>query len=503
MVFNSLSYLIFFPVTVLIYFLLPWQRVRNIFLLIVSYFFYMCWNPTYIILMFGCTLITYTDAIFIDIAQREKKEHVSKTLRHTGPQIAYVIVTLCTMIAVLIWFKYANFLTGSLTALFELFGITFTIPKVDVLLPVGISFYTFQALSYVIDVYRGTVKAEKNLLKYMLFVSFFPQLVAGPIERSGHLLEQFTDKHSFDVERVSRGLMMMLWGYFIKVVIADRAAILVDQVFNYYTAYTGLIPVIATMFFGIQIYCDFAGYTNIAIGSAQVLGFDLMQNFTQPYLATSVAEFWRRWHISLTTWFRDYIYYPLGGNRKGTFRHYRNIMIVFLVSGLWHGAAWTYVLWGGMNGAYQIIGKMLKPMREKVLTVLHVNTASVGHRVVQTLLTFAFVDFAWLFFRAKDISSALGMISRTFSEFNPWILFDGTLYSLGLDAINFWITLAAIGILFVVDILHEKGIHIRDGVLRQPLPVRWMVYYAAGWVILILGVYGPSYNAANFIYFQF
>ena len=503
MVFNSLSYLFFFPFTVLLYFALPWQRARNAFLLFASYFFYMCWNPTYIVLLFGCTLITYTDGLFIDIAKKEKEQNIEKQLRHTGPKIVYVIITLITVIAVLAWFKYANFLTGSFVAVLKMFGVVVHIPRVDVLLPIGISFYTFQALSYVIDVYRGTISAERNFFRYMLFISFFPQNAAGPIGRAGKLLDQFNHKHSFDIERVSKGLMMMLWGYFIKVVIADRLAILIDQVFNYYTAYEGLIPIIATVFFGIQIYCDFAGYTNIAIGSAQILGFELTQNFEQPYLATSVADFWRRWHISLTSWFRDYIYIPLGGSRKGKKRQYFNILFVFLVSGLWHGAAWTYVLWGGMNGIYQIIGSILKPLREKILCFMHINTNSMGHRLVQRIITFIFVDFAWLFFRAHTISAAFGMIRQSFRIFNPWVLFDGTIYSLGLDAINFWITLCAIMVLFIVDVLHEKEIHIRDRILRQPLPVRWGLYYAAGLAIIIFGVYGPAYNAGSFIYFQF
>ncbi len=503
MLFNSLSFLLFFPAVALLYFLLPWRKARNGLLLIASYYFYMCWDPRFIVLMLGCTVITYFNAIFVDIAKRETEQQVDKAHRHTGRATLYITVTLVFVLAVLAWFKYAGFLTESLVSLLSLLGIRLQIPKLSITLPVGISFFTFQALSYDIDVYRGKVKVEKNFFRYALFVSFFPQLVAGPIERSGNLLGQFREKHPFNGERVLKGAMLMLWGYFLKVVVADRAAILVDQVYNYYTSYEGVIPALATVLFAVQIYCDFNGYTLIAIGSAQVLGFTLIENFRQPYLGTSVADFWRRWHISLTSWFRDYIYFPLGGSRCSRWKRYRNIMVVFLVSGLWHGAAWNYVIWGAMNGVMQILGDLLKPARERTLDALRVDRASFGHRLLQMLLTFVLVDFAWVFFRAPTLSAALGVIRQTFSAFNPWVLFDGTLYTLGLSAVDLWVLVAAIALLLTADILHERGVRIRDSLLRQPLPLRWAVYYGAVMVLLVFGVYGPGYDAASFIYFQF
>ena len=503
MLFNSISYLIFFPIVMIAYYLVPWRKVRNLLLLAVSYYFYMGWDPRYIVLLFGCTVITYINGIFISIARRETEENVPREKRRTGAIKMYVGLTLIVMMGVLFWFKYANFLTSSLVDAAAWLGLELRIPKLNVTLPVGISFFTFQALGYNIDVFRGTVKAEKNFFRYALFVSFFPQLVAGPIERSGNLLNQFNDKKKFDPQQVMHGLMLMLWGYFLKVVIADRTAVLVDRVYNYYTSYTGLIPVIATIFFAVQIYCDFNGYTIIAIGTAQAMGFKLMQNFEQPYLATSVADFWRRWHISLTGWFRDYLYYPLGGNRKGKARQYLNIMIVFLFSGLWHGAAWTYVLWGGLNGLFQIIGRMLKPLRQKALQKMGVDENAVGHRVVQSLVTFVLVDFTWLFFRAPDMATAWAVIRQIGAEWNPWVLVDGSLYSLGLGRVDFWITVSAIFVLFLVDLQHERGVHLRELILRQPLPVRWAVYFAALTAILLFGVYGPGYDAAAFIYFQF
>ncbi len=503
MLFNSLQYLIFFPAITLVYFCIPWQKARNILLLLGSYFFYMCWDPRFILLMLGCTVITYLDALFIDISRREESAHVPSQERRTGNAKIYTTVTIIFTLSVVAWFKYANFLTENVVSLLNLVGFHIVLSPMNISLPVGISFFTFQSLSYVIDVYRGTTKAEKNFFRYALFVSFFPQLVAGPIERSRNLLVQFQNKHAFDSREAVKGAMLMLWGFFMKIVVADRVAIIVDQVYNYSSSYQGVIPILATMLFAVQIYCDFNGYTTIAIGSAQVMGFHLMQNFQQPYLATSVADFWRRWHISLTSWFRDYIYFPLGGSRCARWKRYRNIMVVFLVSGLWHGAAWTYVIWGGLNGAMQIVGDILKPWREKILSALHVNTESFGHRLVRIVITFILVDIAWVFFRAEDLSSAVEIIRSSFTVWNPWLLMDGTLYTLGLERADFWIMVASIAVLLGVDILHGRGIAIRDTLLSWPLPVRWGLIYCAIFWILLFGIYGPAYDAASFIYFQF
>ncbi|MBR4539977.1 MAG: MBOAT family protein [Clostridia bacterium] len=502
MLFNSLSYLIFFPAIAIVYFLIPWQKARNFLLLAGSYYFYMCWDPRFILLMLGCTLITYLDALFIDICRREEKAGVSPEKRRTGRATLYTTVTIIFTLSIVAWFKYANFVTESLVSALALVGVQLQIPKLNIALPVGISFFTFQSLSYVIDVYRGTTKVEKNFFRYALFVSFFPQLVAGPIERSSNLLGQFQEKHAFDSREAAKGFMLMIWGYFMKVVVADRVAMLVDQIYNYYGSYEGVIPILGTMLFAVQIYCDFNGYTTIAIGSAQVMGFHLMQNFKEPYLATSVADFWRRWHISLTSWFRDYIYFPLGGSRCAKWKRYRNIMVVFLVSGLWHGAAWTYVIWGGLNGLMQIVGDILKPVRQKVLNKLGVNTKSFGHRLAQTVLTFILVDIAWVFFRATDLTSAVHIIKSSF-VWNPWLLVDGTLYTLGLEQADFWLMVLSILILFGVDVLHERGVSIRDSLLAWPLPLRWAVIYGALFWILLFGVYGPAFDAASFIYFQF
>lgn len=497
MLFNSLNFLIFFPIVTLIYFVIP-HKIRYIWLLVCSYYFYMCWNAAYALLLFVSTFITWLSGLAIGNIVKNEKDDANRQQSKGIVAISFIL-----NLTILAFFKYAGFAVNSVNQLFQAVGIQFVVPKVDVLLPVGISFYIFQALSYTVDVYRGDVKVEKNLLKYMVFVSFFPQLVAGPIERSSRLLEQFYEKHSFDFERVCRGLMIMLWGFFQKLVVADRLAVLVNQVFLYNSYYSGIEIIVAVMFFAVQIYCDFAGYSNIAIGASQVMGFELMENFRQPYLANSVSDFWRRWHISLTSWFRDYLYIPLGGNRKGKLAKYRNIMIVFLTSGLWHGANWTYVVWGGLNGLFQVIADFTKKPRQKLKAFFKIRQESGSWRILSTVITFILVDFTWIFFRADSMADAFQIISRIFSQFNPWVLVDGTLYTLGLSQVDFWIGILSIAVLLTVDIVHERGVKIRSWVLQQNLWFRWSIYLGAIFFILIFGFYGPNYDASQFIYFQF
>lgn len=342
MLFNSLEFLLSFPLVCLGYYVIP-HRARYLFLLAFSYFFYMCWNPRYALLMFTSTAITFVSGLLIESANKveDGKERVRR-------KNIYVALSFISNLAILFFFKYFDFAAATFIRILAVAGIQAQSPTFDIILPVGISFYTFQALSYTMDVYRKDIYAEHNFLKYALFVSFFPQLVAGPIERSKNLLIQINEKHEFDFARVRSGLLLMLYGYFQKVVLAEYLAIVVDSVYNTYTERTGFQLLIATICFAFQIYCDFGSYSNIAVGSARVMGFRLMENFNTPYFAVSVSDFWRRWHISLSTWFRDYLYIPLGGNRKGKVRKWMNLMVVFLVSGLWHGASWHFVIWGGM-----------------------------------------------------------------------------------------------------------------------------------------------------------
>ena len=382
-------------------------------------------------------------------------------------------------------------------------GFQFNHPAFDVLLPVGISFYTFQALGYTIDVYRGDIYAEKNFFRYALFVSFFPQLVAGPIERSKNLLKQLAVPKKFSYENFREGLLLMLWGFFMKIVVADRLALFVDTVYSQdYNNFGGIMVIVATIFFAFQIYCDFGGYSSIAMGAAKMLGIQLMENFNTPYLSMSTAEFWRRWHISLSTWFRDYVYIPLGGNRKGALRKYINLMVTFGASGLWHGANWTFVVWGLLNGLYQISGSILMPLRRGFVRILGLNENSEGHKLFRIFVTFTLITISWVFFRASSIPMALSML-RSCIYIRPWALFDGSLYSLGLDKPNFILALISIGILIFADILKYKGVCIRKVIMRQDFWCEALVLALSISFILLFGIWGSSYDAASFIYFQF
>ncbi|MBQ3110066.1 MAG: MBOAT family protein [Clostridia bacterium] len=490
MLFNSLQFLIFFPVVALLYYVLP-HKVRYIWLLVASYFFYMCWNPKYALLMAFSTVSTYTAGLFIS------------KCKATNWKKLWVGLSFTVNIAILFFFKYFDFAVNNINACLSAWNLELINPSFDVILPVGISFYTFQALGYTVDVYRKDIAPEKNLLRYALFVSFFPQLVAGPIERSGNLITQLRERHYFKTENVANGLMLMLWGFFEKLVIADRAAYIVDTVYNNYASYTGFAILIATILFAFQIYCDFASYSDIARGAALVMGFNLMKNFDTPYFSQSVSEFWRRWHISLSSWFRDYLYIPLGGNRKGRVRKYFNLMVVFVLSGLWHGASWTFVIWGGLNGLYQIIGDMTKKLRLKVSSAIGVRRGNFSGKLGKALITFALIDFSWIFFRANSLHDAVRIIKNLFCEFNPWIFTDGTLFTLGLDRADMFVLLMSLVVLLVVSSLKYVGINIREKLSEQGLWFRFAIYFAGLFAVLILGIYGPEYDASQFIYFQF
>jgi D-alanyl-lipoteichoic acid acyltransferase DltB (MBOAT superfamily) len=459
----------------------------------------MSWNAKYALLLTFSIVVTWISGLLIQKANENNSGSVVLQKR------LCVALSVILNLLVLVFFKYANFIVENINRLCGILRLSdANIKNFDIVLPVGISFYIFQALGYTIDVYRGDIKAEKNLARYALFVSFFPQLVAGPIERSRNLLRQMYDRHSFNTERVKNGLLLMLWGYFEKIVISDRISILVDTVFNNYANYTGFIIIVAAVLFAVQIYCDFAGYTHIAIGAAQVLGFRLMKNFNQPYFAVSIQDFWRRWHISLSTWLRDYVYFPLGGSRCSKARHQINLLITFLISGIWHGASWHYIIWGGLHGLYQVAGNILKPARRKLTVLTRVNTKPVSWRIFRMLCTFVLVDITWIFFRAPSFRDAVAILKRI-PDYNPWVFFDGTLYKLGLSAFDFWASVVAIAILFAVDFIHDSkpGFSFRTSLARQNIVFRWTVYILAVMAILIFGIYGPSYNPQAFIYFQF
>ncbi len=490
MVFNSIDFLFFFPIVVLFYFIIP-KKTRWFWLLISSYYFYMSWNVEYAFLMGFSTVVTWLSSIVMYRIQQKGGSSKQKKI--------CLCLNLVINLLILFVFKYGNFVLNNVDSLLKTLNISRINYRFDLLLPVGISFYTFQALGYTIDVYRGKVAPEKNLFKYALFVSYFPQLVAGPIERSEKLLPQIQNIHKINIysyERVRDGYFLMMWGLFQKLVIADRVAIIVNRIYDNYEEFGyGFIEIaFATICFAFQIYCDFGGYTNIARGASQVMGIELMQNFKQPYFATSIKEFWRRWHISLTTWFTDYLYIPLGGNRKGICRKYLNILIVFTISGLWHGASWNFMIWGLLHAIYQIIEDIIQKKNNIEFQNIVLQKIQICTKWV---ITFGCVCFAWIFFRADNFSMAIGIIKQMFRVFS----FHG--YGYGLERGNLIVGLIAIALLLVVDYVHEKGISVFSWVHRRNIFIRWTLYLGLIWTIIMLGIYGVEYDASQFIYFQF
>jgi len=495
MQFTSINFLVFFLIVSTIYFIIP-HKFRWVWLLICSYFFYMILNPKYALCIATSTIITYFSGLLIGNANKIRNQKKSIQMKKF-----WVFASFSSNLGILFLFKYYNFFNHSLTRLLNLFSISNHMPSFEYLLPLGISFYTLQTLSYIVDVYRKDVLPEKNLGKYALFVSFFPTVVSGPIEKSKNMLHQFNEKHVFNYDRVKNGLLLILWGIFVKIVVSDRLAILVNTVYNNPNNYKGFTTFIATLFFTFEIYCDFMSYSDIARGTAEILGFKVTNNFQQPYLSRSIKEFWSRWHISLTSWFKDYLYFPLGGNRRGKLRSYYNIMIVFLVSGLWHGATFNFIIWGGLHGLYQIIEYLFKPFKEKAVKIFKIKTEVFSFKILQIFITFMLVNFAWIFFKASSFSTAITIIKNIF-YFNPWVLLNGSIFELGLDSKDFSISIIGIVLVITIDILRRTK-NLRIQLSKQNMIFRWVTYVSAVTVILILGLYGPGYSMQQFIYSQF
>ncbi len=499
MLFNSLQYVLFLPIVIGLYFLLP-HKLRWILLLAASYFFYMCWNVSYAALIAISTVITFLSGYFISRENRKHEEAITDEKTCHRRKNLFVAVSFALNLGILAFFKYSPMAILTFERISAVLGKSIDLPDFKYLLPVGISFYTFQALSYTMDVYRGTIKASHNIGKYALFVSFFPQLVAGPIERSSHLLPQFDKVMKFDVSRARKAFLLILWGMFKKVVIADRIAPTVNHVFSRVGGNNGVTFIIATFLFAIQIYCDFSAYTDIAIGSANIMGFDIMKNFKRPYFSKSISEFWRRWHISLSSWFRDYVYIPLGGSRVGKFRWAFNTMVVFLVSGLWHGASWGFVMWGALHGAYLLIGRITKPAKDKILSILKIKREWKWVSFLSGLITFALVCFAWILFRANSMREALIIIRGIFT-FSDYILsINKTLSLMNLSLNDMAFIIMSVAILLGVMIAQTK-ISIREFMEKRAWPLRWVVYLSLIFGIILLGYYGVG--DSSFIYFQF
>ena len=492
MLFNSLQFAVFFPIVTILYFVLP-HRARGAFLLVASCVFYMAFIPAYIAVLFVTILIDYIAG--------QRIESATGTRRH-----AWLVVSIVSTCAVLFIFKYFDFFNETAAYAARALGMSYAVPALRLILPVGLSFHTFQSLSYVIEVYAGRQRAEHDFGKYALYVMFYPQLVAGPIERPQNLLHQFDEPHRFDYDRVVSGLQLMAWGFVKKVVVADRLAQLANQVYDAPREYSGLPLITATVAFAFQIYCDFSGYSDIAIGAAHVMGFRLMRNFNRPYFSRSIAEFWRRWHISLSTWFRDYLYIPLGGNRAGRARMVINLFITFLVSGLWHGARWTFVIWGALHGFYLIVALLTAERRARIRGAVRLDRYPSLLAVWQTSATFVLVTVGWVFFRATSLHDALYVLSHVPTGVPAQLVSlahgdaDTVSHVLLLDLTSSQVLLAALAVtaLLIIERQQRKG-SLRARISLAPATVRWTAYSAAVLLIMTLGVFG----SAKFIYFQF
>jgi alginate O-acetyltransferase complex protein AlgI len=485
MLFNSFTFFIFFPIVTIGYYLLPFT-LRWIWLLLASCYFYMAFLPVYILILFFTIIIDYVAGIMIE-----------KTIAHKKK---FLVISIIANVGVLAFFKYFNFFNENFKAFSELIGWNYSISALEIILPIGLSFHTFQAMSYTIEVYRGKHKAEKHLGIYALYVMYYPQLVAGPIERPQNILAQLHTKHDFNSIQAISGFRLILWGFFKKLVIADNLATYVNSVYNNPSSFSGLTLLIATIFFAYQIYCDFSGYSDIAIGASRVMGIKLIKNFDRPYSSKSVSEFWKRWHISLSSWFKDYLYIPLGGNRVPISRVYLNLFIVFMVSGLWHGANWTFVVWGALHGVYLIFGMLYK----KGTLGSYLKKVD-NFDALQVPITFSLVTFAWIFFRANNINDALfigkSVITNTLTDlvsvFRDSALRAKTFYLNG-DRWNFMLMIEMI---FVLEILQHAFFvkkDLRDYVMNNTF-IRWLGYVSMFVSILFLGKFGLE----SFIYFQF
>ncbi len=484
MLFNSLHFIYFFAVITTLYFAVA-HKYRWQLLLAASCYFYMVFLPIYILILGFTILIDYVAGIYIEKSAGKKRKF-------------FLVLSLVANIGVLAIFKYYNFLNSNLSFFLHNLGYHHSLPNLSILLPVGLSFHTFQAMSYTIEVYRAKQKAEKHLGMYALYVMFYPQLVAGPIERPQNMLPQFYKKHTFDYSQVTNGLKLMAWGFFKKVVIADRLAPAVNNVYNDPANFQGFPLLMATFFFALQIYCDFSGYSDIAIGAGEVMGFKLTKNFNRPYFSKSISAFWRRWHISLSTWFRDYVYFSLGGNRVKKSRLYFNLIITFLLSGLWHGANWTYVVWGGLNGLLLIAEIMLTKAIPKNIKEIKPGRLNFFVNLCKWLVTFNLICITWIFFRARNIHEALYIIRNMFVNFKTGIspaIFSEELIS----RYDLFVLLLSLAVLVWVE-WKQRTISIRPWLAQKPALFRWSLYLGLMVSIILFGMYD---QIQQFIYFQF
>ncbi len=466
MSFNSFDFLIFLGLGMIFYYISP-QKCKSIVLLLISYAFYGSYNWKVLLFLIGFSVVIY---LYGRCLETKKK----KIFLYGAVFTALLPLLLC---------KYSRW---------------------NLVLPLGISYFTFKSIGYLADIYKGKIKAEKNIILVCSFIAFFPEMLIGPIDRAENLLPQLKNREvRADWENIQKGIFILLGGYFEKMVIADRLGILVDHVYNGLYVYEGFIILVAVFGYSFQIYLDFAGCTHMALGVGRILGFSLPENFKQPYLAVSVADFWRRWHISLTSWLRDFIYIPLGGNRRGMIRKYVNIMIVFLISGVWHGTGICFLIWGGLNGIFQIVGACTNKVRKNCYTLLHIRDTSMVCIWWKRIWTFLWMSFAWIFFRMPSISDAILVLKKAVSKWNPWTLFDGSLFNLGLSQTNMYLLLILLMVMLLIDLLHEQGVSFSSWMTKCSFPVKCVLSYGIIFAIIILGIYGDAYDAGSFIYMQF
>lgn len=504
MAFNTLDFLLLFTLTAFLYYILP-HKLRNPLLLLASYVFYAAYNLALTLFLLLCTLFTYFIGLQVD---RQDDPERRKSWAAAG-----VVIDL----GALAFYKYFNFLLGTFSKAAGAKAFT-----LDLIVPLGISFIIFQVVSYIIDVYRRKMSAEKSLFKFSLYVAFFPKLVQGPIERAADIIPQFEEVHSFNDTEFREGLVMFLYGLFMKMVVADRAAVVVNKIYGSLSSYSGAAIAFASALFAFQIYCDFAGYSYTAIGAAKILGFRLKQNFRQPYMSLSVSEFWRRWHISLNNWLRDYLYIPLGGSRCSPARRNCNLLVTFGLSGLWHGADWGYVIWGLLNAVYMVIGGKIKALSSKLHKKSSTDASEPARekskysvfliRQLKRIFNFCLITFSWIFFRAQTLPVAFKAISRIFTKFNfiPFIDYvkdqfaKGAGTSLyGLDVVHgFPLLLVMLLFVIIIDFTADKH-DIPNRVANGSVLLRWPVYLFLIFAILIFGVYGYGYSAGAFIYAGF
>lgn len=481
MLFNSLEFAFFLPIAFLSYWFIANKsiKIQNVFLLITSYIFYSWWDWHFLFLIILSSFVDYTIGIQLSKTENEQKRKV------------LLLISILVNLGFLGFFKYFNFFAESFTDAFTLFGSTFETSRLNIILPVGISFYTFQTLSYSIDVYRRKIAPTKNIIAFFAFVSFFPQLVAGPIERASNLLPQFLKKRTFKYDKAVDGMRQILWGLFKKIVIADNCAEYANLIFNNSADYSGSTLILGAIFFAFQIYGDFSGYSDIAIGTARLFGFNLIQNFAFPYFSRDIAEFWRRWHISLSTWFRDYLYIPLGGSRGGTWNKVRNTFIIFIVSGFWHGANWTFIAWGALNAIYFLPLLLLKKNRTNIKIVAFGKHLPTFSDFIRITITFMLTVLAWIFFRASSISHALSYVSTIFSS--------STFSTPSILSVKMCLVIGIIILFVIFEWFHRERQHALQ-INNDQLSIffRYPLYFC---IVLCIAWFGGT--TQNFIYFQF